>query len=56
VRINAAARLGGLSYSQFISGLGTAGVEINRKMLADLAICDPAAFSALVEKARKEAR
>ena len=53
VRINAGARLGGLSYSQFIHGLGEAGIEINRKMLADLALTDPAAFSSLVEKARE---
>ena len=53
VRINAATRLDGLSYSQFMSGLKKVGIDINRKMLADLAISDPAAFSALVEKARQ---
>ena len=51
-RINAAARLNGLSYSKLINGLKVAGVEINRKMLADLAISDPAAFTALAEKAK----
>ena len=53
MRINAATRLDGLSYSQFMSGLKKAGIDINRKMLADLAIFDPAAFSSLVEKARQ---
>ena len=56
VRINAGARQGGLSYSQFMHGLGEAGIDINRKMLADLAITDAAAFSSLVEKARKAAQ
>jgi len=51
-RINAAAREHGLSYSQFIGCLKEAGVEINRKMLADLAISDPVAFSELVELAK----
>ena len=51
-RINAAARLNGLSYSQLIHGLSQAEVEINRKILADLAVRDPAAFSALVEQAK----
>jgi large subunit ribosomal protein L20 len=53
-RINAAARLGGLSYSRFMAGLKTAGVEINRKMLADLAVRDSDAFSQLVALARGE--
>ncbi len=53
VRINAAARLHDLSYSRFITGLKKAEVEINRKMLADLAIRDPAAFDALAEVAKK---
>ena len=53
VRINAAARLGGLSYSRFIAGLNRAGVAINRKMLSELAISDPAAFSKLVEIAKE---
>jgi large subunit ribosomal protein L20 len=47
VRINAAARLNNLSYSRFMSGLKRANVEINRKILADLAISDPKAFSQL---------
>ncbi len=53
-RINAAARDNGVSYSQFMGGLKKAGVEINRKMLADLAINDPGAFSRLVEVARQQ--
>ena len=52
-RINAAARMNGLSYSKFISGLKTAGVEVNRKMLADLAVNDSQTFGQLVEVARK---
>ncbi len=52
IRINAAARLNGLSYSRFIYGLSKAGVAVNRKVLADLAVSDPTAFSALVEKAK----
>ena len=51
VRINAAARENGLTYSQMMRGLKAAGSEIDRKMLADLAVNDPAAFSALVEAA-----
>ena len=51
-RINAAARQEGLSYSTFINGLRRSGVEINRKMLADLAVREPAAFRALADKAR----
>ena len=51
-RINAAARLNGLSYSKFMYGLKTAGVEMNRKMLADLAVNDPASFTKLVEQAK----
>ena len=51
-RINAAARLHGLSYSKFIHGLKKAGVDLNRKMLADLAVTDPAAFGAVVEQAK----
>jgi len=53
VRINAAAREHGLSYSRFISGLKKAGTEIDRKVLADLAVREPQAFSTLVETARK---
>ena len=52
-RINAAAKLNGLKYSQFINGLTKAGVEINRKMLADLAVNDPQAFAAICEAAKK---
>jgi large subunit ribosomal protein L20 len=51
-RINAAARQHGLSYSRFMNGLKLAGVEVNRKVLADLAVRDPAAFAAVVEQAR----
>ena len=51
-RINAAVREQGLTYGRFISGLGKAGVEVDRKVLADLAVSEPAAFAALVEKAR----
>ena len=51
-RINAAARLGGLSYSRFMEGLNKAGVAVNRKMLSELAVSDPAAFSKLVEIAK----
>jgi large subunit ribosomal protein L20 len=52
VRINAAARLHGLSYSRFMSGLRLAGIGVYRKMLADLAIKDAAAFGAMAEKAK----
>ena len=48
-RINAATRANGMSYSKFINGLTKAGVEVNRKMLADLAVTDAAAFSKLVD-------
>lgn len=51
-RINAAARLEGLSYSQLMGGLHKAGIEINRKVLADLAVNNPKAFKAIVEKAK----
>ena len=51
-RINAAARINGLSYSKMINGLKVAGIEINRKMLSELAISDPAAFAVLAEKAK----
>ena len=53
VRINAAARMNGISYSKLINGLNKAGVEINRKMLADLAVTDEKAFTELVEVAKK---
>lgn len=49
-RINAAARLEGYSYSQLMGALHKAGIEINRKVLADLAVNNPAAFKAIVEK------
>ena len=52
-RINAAARLNGLSYSNMMHGLKVAGIDINRKMLSEMAINDAAAFSALVETAKK---
>lgn len=52
-RINAAARINGLSYSRLINGLKVAGVEINRKVLADIAISDAAAFSRIAETAKK---
>src|SRR5712691_541377 len=51
-RINAAARLGGLPYNQFMHGLHRAGVEMDRKMLADLAVRDSGSFSQLVEVAK----
>ncbi len=50
-RINAAARQHGMSYSRFIAGLKAAGIEVDRKILADLAVSDPAAFGALVDAA-----
>ena len=53
-RINAAARLNGLSYSRMMDGLKKAGVEINRKMLAELAVNDAAAFSNLAELAKSK--
>ena len=55
-RINAAARINGLSYSRMINGLKVAGVDINRKVLSELAISDPAAFAALAEKAKEAAK
>lgn len=51
-RINAAARQNGMSYSRFINGLRKASIEIDRKILADIAVFDKAAFAALVEKAK----
>ncbi len=53
IRINAAARVHDLSYSRFMSGLKRAGVDINRKMLADLAVRDPVAFGELAEVVKK---
>ena len=51
-RINAAVREHGLTYSRFISGLATAGIEVDRKVLSELAISEPAAFAAIVEQAK----
>ncbi len=51
-RISAAAKLNGINYSQFMNGLKKSGVDINRKMLSEIAIQDPAAFTQLVEKAK----
>jgi len=51
-RINAAARINGMSYSQLMGGLTKAGIEINRKVLADLAINNPEAFKAIVDKVK----
>ena len=51
-RINAAARLNGMSYSKLIHGLKVAGIDVNRKILSDLAIREPAAFAGLAERAR----
>jgi large subunit ribosomal protein L20 len=53
VRINAAVRAAGLSYSQFIKGLKTAGVELDRKILADLAVNEPKSFSKIIVKAKE---
>ena len=52
-RINAAARMNGLSYSKLMNGLKVAGVDINRKMLSELAISEPSAFTALADKANE---
>lgn len=54
VRINAACRQNGLNYSRFIDGLHKAGIELNRKVLADLAVREPAAFKALIDKANEQ--
>ncbi len=51
-RINAATRMHGLTYGRFIDGLGKAGVEVDRKMLADLAVREPDSFKALVDRAQ----
>ncbi|HVH38838.1 MAG TPA: 50S ribosomal protein L20 [Gemmatimonadaceae bacterium] len=53
MRINAAARLNGMSYSVFINGLQNAGIEVDRKILADIAVHDAAAFAVLADKARE---
>ena len=55
-RINAAARLHGMTYGRFMSGLGKAGVAIDRKVLADLAVREPEAFKALVDQAASAAK
>src|SRR5688572_32092700 len=52
VRINAAARQEGLSYNQFVAGCRKAGIELDRKVLADLAVSDPAAFGKIAEQAK----
>jgi large subunit ribosomal protein L20 len=52
LRINAAARISGLSYSKFMGGLKKAGIDLNRKMLADLAVNDAGAFAKLVDRAK----
>ena len=51
-RISAACRMNGMNYSTFMNGLKKAGITLNRKMLSEIAIADPAAFAALVEKAK----
>ena len=51
-RINAASRINGLSYSKFMNGIKNAGININRKMLAEMAVNDPSAFAKLVETAK----
>jgi large subunit ribosomal protein L20 len=52
MRINAGARANGLSYNQFVNGCTKAGIELDRKVLADLAVSDPAAFGQIVEQAK----
>jgi len=52
-RINAAARMNGVTYSRMMDGLSKAGIAINRKMLADIAVNNPADFASLAEKAKK---
>ena len=52
-RINAACRMRGISYSVFINGLSKAGIELNRKSLSEIAVCDPAGFDAIVESAKE---
>ena len=51
-RINAAARMNGMTYSRFINGVSKAGIEVDRKVLADIAVHDMAAFAAIAEKAK----
>jgi len=52
-RINAAARANGLSYSRFMDGVNKAGIQLNRKMLSEIAIADPAKFTEICEKVKK---
>ena len=52
IRINAAARANGLSYNQLVAGCKKAGIELDRKVLADIAVSDPAAFGAIAERAK----
>jgi large subunit ribosomal protein L20 len=52
LRINAAARQNGMSYNQFVAGCKKAGIELDRKVLADLAVSDPAAFAGIAEQAK----
>ena len=54
VRINAEARQNGISYSQFMNGLKQSGIDLNRKLLADMAVSDKAAFKQLAETAKKK--
>ena len=54
-RINAAVRIHGMTYSQFMNGVKLAGIEIDRKMLADLAVREPKAFASIVDQARSAA-
>lgn len=51
-RISAAAKMNGMNYSTFMDGMKKAGIDMNRKMLSEIAVADPAAFTALVEKAK----
>ena len=53
-RINAACRMRGIRYSEFINGLKKANIELDRKSLSEIAICDPAGFDAIVEAAKQE--
>ena len=51
-RISAACKMNGINYSSFMNGVNKAGINLNRKMLSEIAICDPAGFTAIVEKAK----
>jgi large subunit ribosomal protein L20 len=55
-RINAACRLNGMSYSSFINGLLKAGIDLNRKVLADMAVADPTAFAGIVAQAKEHVK